>query len=127
MSKRRSPEPASVEGDERGAKRMRADDALLAQLDRLAAAPFALHQDDHIVRVDVEDGRGIVPAEDGMLREARSGNIAPGHGGDAPYGPAWFVEWFRREMILHQHPDYEFIELSAGELNRSVRLPPTVR
>lgn len=121
MSKRRSPEPVLPEGEERGSKRLRGDDALLAQLDRLAAVPLGLHQDDHIVRVDVEDGRGIVPAEDGMLRVAKSGDIAAGHGGDAPYGPEWFNEWFRREMILHKHPDYEFIELSAGELNRSVR------
>lgn len=104
-------------------KRARGDDLLLAQLDRLSAAPLGLHEGEHLVQVTVDGGRGLLPAEDGMIRDPRTGDVKGGYAGDAPYGPRWIDEWFHRERALHDSEDYEFIELCAGELNRKYAPP----
>lgn len=64
---------------------------------------------------------GGIPAQDGWLRD-ESGQPIESQKGLAPLNPKFLEDWFARETLLAENPDYEFFQILSGRLNGDVSL-----
>jgi hypothetical protein len=68
-----------------------------------------------------DDNRDSIPAQDGWLRDQK-GKPVPGQELLPPLNPKFLEDWFARETLLAENPDYEFFQILSGRLNGDVSL-----